>query len=1419
MVSREMIEIILKAEDQASKVVKDNETAIKKFGDAAKQANDKAKQSSQMTQQQLSNLSKEIKNVSTSSKSVGDKGANQFRRYNKSIQDSIVKFNMLDKETQEWLNRLSNSHNPKVFYELNSKCQEAVAKFKALDNATNTWKGSLDYSRTKLQLLGTNTDSLKGKLQVVGNSITTYLGSKWDIIKTKVSSVGSFIKTNLSSALSTVRSKVDSLGSAFSGLGGLISSAIGGLGMASISEMTVGLAMNRERMTALTSATMGSAEAGRDFVGVMDDLTNTSLVSLDDLGQAMSTIKMSTGMTNTQLQSFTTTVNDVGQRAILMGRSGEEAISLMQSAGRGLNGEFDMLKSNFGITKDKLESLGWSGAADDVEGYQSALEKALQEGGDMNGMMDTSVGHLETLKKNFRVAGRHVGEKFTPMIDGAVQKLNEMNDSCPGLFEGLVEVAGGVSMFATAAPTISPMLSAFDNLHDKGKKVMKFFRESKVISTFFTTLAGGEGILAAITAGYDAMAISEYIALGPLLAIIAAIAVLGVAIYEVGKYFGWWDDVGSMLQAIWAGIQRVWEAFINHPDVQGFLQALGEAWNWVASGISWVWESLLGFFGVATGGDFDIITALINGIGTAWRLITTPIKAVIAVFGDVITNIQGVLGGTISVQDAIMNIWESIKTNIGPIAMAIMEIVSQLATQLWSYASQAGMNFFNGIYSYVSRIPGMIWNYIMGILNNTGLQMSRWIQIGKNRALRFLLAIVTTISSLPMRIATYLYNVVSRIISAGSQWVSSGVNAAISMVNGIINNVSQLPGKVYTEFMNIGSRIMQAGSDLVNKAIDIGKNIVDGLLGAMGIHSPGIIQESVVGEVVDMIGSVGSKTKEAFKTASQLGTAIVDGFGNPELETRMENIMPNPDAVKTEAGLNAEMQHSVDTPQVDTTPITESNNTVVTSFKDLATKTGDALKKMVDTDKKTYDTIKNNDTAQLNIIRSNLQTNMNAMTNKFRNSMNTMVAKNKSGMNTVKNTTKVQLDNMVTKTKSANQKMIQSWGHMKDGIVSAADKIKTDSTNHFNKLENTIGSFYRKLQNPGGFGAGPGNGMVSTTKPLRRSGSSGLRIITNAMRKAQLPSFMTLSQLRNNPLVNMNGIGSYITANGKGNKFSVSDLIRSGTIRVPFGLVDKGNKGAGDWTSGVPNHVSHIKNKSGEWGMKGPKIIGKYATSVGFKVKEFMNGVPDIDFGTFKQIAEDVFSQCHYEFYYDSNKYGNWMTAFRHGGMNCSDSSDALIAMAHACGLPAYKVHGHWNQFGHYWANVAGHKMDTTGWMNRRTWTPSASHAGPAPKGVGFDDIINAIIDLFNDDPENTPGAGGLETTSDTMTVNGEMKIKHEFVNLPENISAEEVARLINDVPDDEGWIKKLVKNVVFQKWDAKEKGRLEAKQNRARGV
>ena len=87
--------------------------------------------------------------------------------------------------------------------------------------------------------MGYSLDSTKGKILVLGTAIQTSLGNKWDSIKTKVQTTATNIRTALGNAITSVKSKVQNLGNAFSGLGGIISSAIGAIGMASISQLTV----------------------------------------------------------------------------------------------------------------------------------------------------------------------------------------------------------------------------------------------------------------------------------------------------------------------------------------------------------------------------------------------------------------------------------------------------------------------------------------------------------------------------------------------------------------------------------------------------------------------------------------------------------------------------------------------------------------------------------------------------------------------------------------------------------------------------------------------------------------------------------------------------------------------------------------------------------------------------------------------------------------------------------------------------------------------------------------------------------------------------------------------------------------------------------------------------------------------------
>lgn len=98
------------------------------------------------------------------------------------------------------------------------------------------------------------------------------------------------------------------------------------------------------------------------------------------------------------------------------------------------------------------------------------------------------------------------------------------------------------------------------------------------------------------------MAIS--VAGAPLWAIVAAVAAISFAVYEVGKAFGWWSDVGTMLEAISAGVQRLWDAFINHPDVQAALTLISEAFTILWDAVQQAGQAVLDFFGINNAGSF-----------------------------------------------------------------------------------------------------------------------------------------------------------------------------------------------------------------------------------------------------------------------------------------------------------------------------------------------------------------------------------------------------------------------------------------------------------------------------------------------------------------------------------------------------------------------------------------------------------------------------------------------------------------------------------------------------------------------------------------------------------------------------------------------------------------------------------------------
>ena len=253
-----------------------------------------------------------------------------------------------------------------------------------------------------------------------------------------------------------------------------------------------------------------------------------------------------------------------------------------------------------------------------VEERNKALQEAMnEEGWSGISQQDTYNNKLETFVAMLDRGKRQMGELFIGAAGGAMDFIGQLDSA-----------TGGILGMGIAIGTVvgGPMIDLVTGVGQMATG-LKAIKDAGAVTALVEMLP----FIVADEEAFFGLAFAEGVALGPILAIIAAIALLGVAVYEVGEYFGWWTDVGSMIDAIWAGIQRLWSAFINHPDVQGFISSLTAAWNWLVPVVTSVVNAVLRFFGVTSSSNFDFVRALIDSIGSAWNRLTAPIRLVIRV--------------------------------------------------------------------------------------------------------------------------------------------------------------------------------------------------------------------------------------------------------------------------------------------------------------------------------------------------------------------------------------------------------------------------------------------------------------------------------------------------------------------------------------------------------------------------------------------------------------------------------------------------------------------------------------------------------------------------------------------------------------------------------------------------------------------
>ena len=309
--------------------------------------------------------------------------------------------------------------------------------------------------------------------------------------KDEVSNVAKNIDKNVQSMGSRALTAGNDINSGLlqvsSGLDSMVSKVNGGK---TAMDNIFGTSSKAETNSVLLKMMSSTSEAASKLNQHVDDVTNSSLVSMQSLIPAMNAFKTATGATDQQIYDATEAMAGFGAKVLAQTGSTELAETAMMDLSKGIKGACASL-DQYGITVDALKSTGlWDGDENDIEGYMAAVQQLT---GDTKELMETNEGLDKQLEKQFSSAGKKLGNEFLPGIKDAKRALIDLNKATGGgLFAGMLGATAVVDTASTWGQTITNIANGVENLQE-GVGKLKSVWES-VTSAVKGTEAAVEGV-------------------------------------------------------------------------------------------------------------------------------------------------------------------------------------------------------------------------------------------------------------------------------------------------------------------------------------------------------------------------------------------------------------------------------------------------------------------------------------------------------------------------------------------------------------------------------------------------------------------------------------------------------------------------------------------------------------------------------------------------------------------------------------------------------------------------------------------------------------------------------------------------------------------------------------------------------------
>ena len=323
----------------------------------------------------------------------------------------------------------------------------------------------------------------------------------------------------------------------------------------------------------------------------------------------------------------------------------------------------------------------------------------------------------------------------------------------------------------------------------------------------------------------------------------------------------------------------------------------------------------------------EIGTHVLDGLASGFQALPAPIRGVI---GGIATFAIGFT----SVGLALNSVFKLVKFAVGPfkllaqservaaaaqwllnlamsanpIMLVVIAIIALIAILAYLYFNNEqvresinnlgqsllglGQWIYNGVIGALETVKNALIGFIqyiigfgVNLLVNIGLTITNII----NRIIGFLVWWYT----LPSKIAITFINIIARALGFGSNFVQRITSAGSRAVNNFLSYIRQLPGKLAGELNNMLSIVGRWAATLPQKFWDAGVNAVKNFLNALGIHSPGTMQRMLLWEVSEMGNQVPAKASKLLTNINRLGKDIVDEFGNPRLDYKINDKLGN----------------------------------------------------------------------------------------------------------------------------------------------------------------------------------------------------------------------------------------------------------------------------------------------------------------------------------------------------------------------------------------------------------------------------------------------------------------------------------------------------------------------------------------------